>query len=75
MEPSRRLGLLRVRVTPKASLPLTWSGAAKVFFLRIGGSGNSDRPKFIYVFEPQAHYDQLLRWWYYGLEVSGADGG
>ena len=28
----------------------------------------------VYVFEPQAHYDQLLRWWYYGLEVPGADG-
>ena len=25
------------------------------------------------VIEPQAHYDQLLRWWYYGLEVSGAE--
>ena len=25
------------------------------------------------VFEPQAHYDQLLRWWYYRLEVSGAE--
>ena len=25
------------------------------------------------IIEPQAHYDQLLRWWYYGLEVSGAD--
>ena len=27
----------------------------------------------VLLFEPQAHSDQLLRWWYYGLEVSGAD--